>query len=206
MSSVDDKYWADYDGLQNGKHQLLRKYLGGWFPILARWQGRVLYIDCNAGRGRHETGHEGSPVLALRLLLEHKMRARILSSTEVHFYLFENNERNYADLMGEINAFGGLPGNVKIHPFQEDYESHLRSDIQKLKARNLRIAPSFAFVDPYGFTISMNFLNEFLSFPRCEILCQFHVQVHRHGPPSRSPIRQHGQALRHTRLAHLGGD
>jgi hypothetical protein len=38
MGSVDDKYWAEYDGLQHGKHQLLKNYLGGRFPIpYAKW-------------------------------------------------------------------------------------------------------------------------------------------------------------------------
>jgi hypothetical protein len=33
MGSVDNKDWAEYDGLQHGKHQLLKKYLGGRFPV-----------------------------------------------------------------------------------------------------------------------------------------------------------------------------
>ena len=65
MNSTDESYWSDYTGLQHAKHQLLSKYLGGWFPILASANGRVIYIDCYAGRGRHASGHEGSPILAL---------------------------------------------------------------------------------------------------------------------------------------------
>ena len=58
---------------------------GGWFPILGSWSGRVLYIDCHAGRGRHDAGQEGSPILALRVLLEHSHLNRILNDTEVNF-------------------------------------------------------------------------------------------------------------------------
>lgn len=173
MSSVDEKYWAEYDGLQNAKHQLLRTYLGGWFPILSSWQGRVLYIDCHAGRGRHETGDEGSPVLALRLLLEHTHRDRILSSTEVHYFLFEVNEANYAALRSQLDQFGDLPGNIHVHTHCEDYESHLKAAIDELRSNKLTLAPSIAFVDPYGFTLSMRFLNDLLSFPRCELLINF---------------------------------
>jgi three-Cys-motif partner protein len=126
MSSVDDRYWAEYDGLQSAKHQLLKNYLGGWFPILASWRGRVLYIDCHAGRGRHKTGDEGSPILALRLLLGHKLRDRILSSTEVHFLLFENDQEHYSELCSQIDALGELPKNIYVHPYPEDYESHLK--------------------------------------------------------------------------------
>jgi hypothetical protein len=35
LGATDDKYWAEYDGLQYAKHQLLSKYLAGWLPILA---------------------------------------------------------------------------------------------------------------------------------------------------------------------------
>ena len=173
MSTVDERYWAEYDGLQFAKHQLLEKYLAGWFPILASWHGRVLYIDCHAGRGRHDTGDEGSPILALRLLLEHKLRARILSSTEVHFFLFEIDQKNYSELCSQIHAFGDLPKNIFVHPYQGDYESHLNATIQQLRANRLQLAPSFAFVDPYGFSVSMAFLNDLLSFPRCELLINF---------------------------------
>jgi three-Cys-motif partner protein len=173
MTLVDERYWAEYDGLQFAKHQLLTSYLGGWFPILASWQGRVLYIDCHAGRGRHKTGHEGSPILALRLLLEHKHRSRILSSTEVHFFLFEIDQKNYSELCSRIQAFGDLPKNIFVHPYQGDYESHLKDTFEDLRANRLQLAPCFAFVDPYGFTISMAFLNDLLSFPRCELLINF---------------------------------
>jgi len=173
MSSADDRYWAGYDGLQNAKHQLIKKYLGGWFPILASWQGRVLYIDCHAGRGRHRTGHEGSPILALRLLLEHKLRPRILASTEVHLLFFEIDQRNYACLQEELSAFHPLPDNVKVHAFLADYESHLRAAIEDLKAKNQSLAPALAFIDPYGFAISMHFLNDFLSFERSELIVNF---------------------------------
>src|SRR3990172_12108658 len=173
MSDTNEKYWAEYDGLQNAKHQLLKTYLGGWFPILSRWHGRVLYIDCHAGRGRHKTGQEGSPILALRLLLEHKLRTRILHSTEVHLYLFEIDQHNFDQLNTELSAFGELPPNIILHPFREDYAAHLQSAIDGLHASHAQMAPSFAFVDPYGFTISMGLLNQFIAFPTCELLVNF---------------------------------
>ena len=91
MRDTNEDYWSDYTGLQHAKHQLLSKYLGGWFPILARFHGRVIYIDCHAGRGRHDTGQEGSPIIALERLLTHQLRPKILDSTEIHFVFFENN-------------------------------------------------------------------------------------------------------------------
>ncbi len=173
MNATNEAYWSNYDGLQNAKHQLLNRYLSGWLPILGSWNGRVLYIDCHAGRGRHNTGDEGSPILALRLLLDHRLRRRILADTEVHYFFFEIDEFNYQELLREIDTLGDLPDNVFIHPYQQDYEAQLRAAIHDLDARGREMAPSFAFIDPFGFSISMNFLDMFLRFQTSEILINF---------------------------------
>ena len=173
MTPTDDQYWTDYDGLQHAKHALLNRYLGGWYPILSSWYGRVLYIDCHAGRGRHQSGQEGSPILALKRLLEHREKDRILSSTEVHFVFFEIDQINYDELCSEVDALGTLPKNVYVHPYQEDYEAYLRGLIAELKSHGQQMAPAFAFVDPYGFKIPMDLLNQLLAFPRCELLINF---------------------------------
>lgn len=55
MSETNEKYWSEYTGLKEAKHHLLRKYLNGWFPILTGFHGRVIYIDCHASGGSHET-------------------------------------------------------------------------------------------------------------------------------------------------------
>ena len=94
MGDTNERYWSEYTGLQEAKHQLLRKYLAGWFPILTSFHGRVIYVDCHAGRGIHETGQQGSPILALQGLLTHQLRTQILDSTEVYFIFFENDPTN----------------------------------------------------------------------------------------------------------------
>ena len=170
---TDEKYWSEYDGLQSAKHQILKNYLNAWFPILSSWHGRVLYIDCHAGRGRHKTGHEGSPILALQLLNDHKLRDRILSKTEVKFLFFENNKTNYKILCDEICAIGKLHESISIEPHFEDYECKLREIVLNLKSKGKDLAPSFAFVDPYGFSLSMDLLNEFLDCPTCELFVNF---------------------------------
>lgn len=172
-SKTDEKYWAYYDGLQHAKHSILRGYLDRWFPILSSWSGRVLYIDCHAGRGRHRTGHEGSPILALRRLLEHRLRNHILASTEVHFIFFEIDPDNYATLKSEIVALGSLPQQIHVDVYCEDYEPALQEAFEDLKRRGQVLAPAFAFVDPYGFSLSMDLLNNLLSFRQCELLVNF---------------------------------
>ena len=173
MSNTDEKYWSEYTGLQRAKHQLLSKYLGGWFPILASANGSVIYIDCHAGRGRHTTGDEGSPILALQTLLSHQSSNRILRGTDLHFVFFETDQQNYDALLDEIRALGQLPAEVNVYPFREDYEAALRKTVANVRQRGQTLAPSFVFVDPYGFQLSMELLNSLLQFRGCELLINF---------------------------------
>jgi three-Cys-motif partner protein len=168
-----EDYWQDYGGLKHAKHQMLGKYLDRWYPILASWRGRILYVDCHAGRGRYGTGHEGSPILAIRRLLNHASRDAILANTEVLFIFFEKDEANYQRLQAEIHHLGPLPSAIKWDAFQDDYQARLQEVIANLRREDTRPIPTFAFVDPFGFKLSMEFLNQLLTFSQCEILINF---------------------------------
>jgi three-Cys-motif partner protein len=169
MRDTNKEYWDDYDGLQYAKHNILRRYLDAWFPILTSWSGRVLYIDCNAGVGRHRMGEEGSPIIALNCLLNHSACDRILANAEVNFLFFEKNEHNAEALRKEINALGRLPAGVRWTLECADYERQLSEALDLLQETGNKLAPAFAFVDPYGFKISMDLLNRLLSFSACEL-------------------------------------
>jgi len=52
------------------KHAILLKYLAGWLPTQATWNNRLIFIDGFAGPGEDETGEEGSPIIALKMLLK----------------------------------------------------------------------------------------------------------------------------------------
>jgi len=49
----------------SAKHQILRKYLDAWLPILGRHNSRIVYIDGFAGPGEYSGGEPGSPIIAL---------------------------------------------------------------------------------------------------------------------------------------------
>ncbi|WP_280316315.1 three-Cys-motif partner protein TcmP [Nocardia wallacei] len=55
------------------KHALYRQYLSKWFPIMASgWGGNVTYAEGFAGPGVYKDGSPGSPVIALRVLLDNE--------------------------------------------------------------------------------------------------------------------------------------
>ncbi|MBN1122445.1 MAG: three-Cys-motif partner protein TcmP [Anaerolineae bacterium] len=171
MPSKDthDKYWDDYDGLQAAKHAMLGNYLDGWYPILSKVSGGILYVDCHAGRGRHETGDEGSPILALNRLLAHKSRKQILEHSCPYFVFFEKEKSNFDALQAELQKLGDPPG-IQIRPFQEDFQLKLEDVIEEISAECAGSISIFAFIDPFGFTLSMSFLNRLLSQHRSELL------------------------------------
>lgn len=173
MNTTDEGYWSEYDGLQHAKHQLLTSYLSAWFPILSSWNGRVVYIDSHAGRGRHATGHPGSPILAIQMLLQHRSLSRILANTKCQFVFFEKNPTNFRALKQEIESLGPLPRGITASPVDEDFEAYLRKLVDQIKQSNQTLAPAFAFIDPYGFRLPMDLLNDLLQFPKCELLINF---------------------------------
>jgi three-Cys-motif partner protein len=170
---TDATYWADYDGLQDRKHRLLARYLDAWFPILATRQGLILYIESHAGRGIHDTGDAGSPIVALRRLLNHNQRERILRGCTVGFHLFESNATNAATLEAEVRKFGELPTNLKVRVHPEDHAARVVEMLDQLDADGVELAPSLAFVDPYGYSLSGALLNRFLKAGTTELLLNF---------------------------------
>ena len=54
------------------KHAILRRYFEAWFPIMARWNQRVLYIDGFSGPGEYSNGEDGSPLIVLKAARDHR--------------------------------------------------------------------------------------------------------------------------------------
>ena len=146
-------YWDEYSNLQRTKHELIRQYLNGWFPKLASWSGRVLYFDTHAGRGRHNERHLGSPLIALKTLLEHASRPQLLSQSEAIFYFIERDDENVAALHEELKAFEPLPPKVTVKTISGDCFQAIENLLESLDQSQGRLAPAFVFVDPFGFKV-----------------------------------------------------
>ena len=168
--NTHSSYWAEYSGLQEFKHRLIEEYLKGWFPKLGHWAGRIVYFDTHAGRGRHAQGNLGSPLIALQTFMNHSSRDRILRSSEVVFYFIERNKANYDALCGELKSFQDLPRGIKVYPVLEDCEKVLEEILDHLESTGASIAPSFFFVDPFGFSLPMTLLRRIIQFERVELL------------------------------------
>ena len=172
-SPTDEQYWKDYDGLQAVKHRILAKYLSGWFPILSKFRGQLLYLDCHAGRGRHATGDPGSPILVLEQLRDHRLLPQILERVSIACHFFELDKSNAGRLHEEIARVGALDPRISIRVHPTDYEAGLSLTLDRLERVDTELPPSFAFIDPYGFKLSMDLMNRLLTAGRTETFINF---------------------------------
>ena len=165
------------------KHDMLASYLDGWFPILSSWNGKVLFFDGFAGRGRYVDASEGSPLVALRRLIGHRSFPQ-MRDREFVFYLVEANEDNAESLDREIEKFkvehAPWPANVKTIVVNEKFDVTAAALIEHLREQKRRLAPTFAFIDPFGYSgMPMELLADLLNHSRSEVFINFmvgHVQ------------------------------
>jgi three-Cys-motif partner protein len=165
------------------KHDMLASYLDGWFPILASWNGRVVFLDGFAGRGRYNDGAEGSPLVALRRLLDHRHFPQ-MAHREFVFYFVEADSDNAESLDQEIAKLKAekapWPTNVKVNVVNEKFDVTAQWMLDTLREQKANLAPTFAFVDPFGYSgLPINVLAELLSYPKTELFVNFmvgHVQ------------------------------
>jgi three-Cys-motif partner protein len=88
------------------------------------------------------------------------------------FFLFiEHDGRRVDRLRDEIASLGQLPQNVSVEIAHGEFETTLGSLIDPITDSGKALIPTFAFVDPFGYSsASMSLAGRLLDFPRCEVL------------------------------------
>jgi three-Cys-motif partner protein len=153
------------------KHAVLRNYLEAWFPILGRWNGRVIYYDGFAGPGRYEGGEQGSPIVAIEVAMGHAER---LKNCELVFVFVEEDEERARWLRDVELPKLKLAPNFKTEVRHDPFERALRGTLDALDQQRLDIAPTFAFIDPFGLTgLPFELIHRLLNRQRCEALITF---------------------------------
>lgn len=170
LATANAEYWAEYSNLQYVKHQLIHHYLNGWFPkmTLGGTVRRLLYMDTHAGRGKHLSGKQGSPLVALSTLLDHQARAQILQNTEVQFHFIERDKANHTALTEELSKIA-CPTKVQALPEWGDGFEIIERGINEAEGKGGSLPPSFIFVDPFGFRLPGKLLRRLMTYPRVEL-------------------------------------
>ncbi len=168
MSQIRTTVWK-LDPHGAAKHAVLRRYLQAWIPIMASWSGRVLYIDCFAGPGIYEGGEQGSPIIALEAALQQAAHVR-----GEMFFLFVEADPERCKILKDEVAKLTLPSNLQAQVVCARFDETVSGILDDLDASGKRLIPTFAFVDPFGFSHTpMRTIGRIMKHPKCEVLITF---------------------------------
>lgn len=155
----------------SAKHQILRKYLDAWLPTLGMYNKRIVYVDGFSGPGEYAGGEPGSPIIALGAATAHRARF----GGELVFWFIEERPDRVAHLNRRIGALQ-LPAHCKVHVEQGTFAEKLAGVLDELDAEKGNIAPTFALIDPFGFSgIPYSLVKRLLAKDKCEVLITFMV-------------------------------
>ncbi len=152
-----------------GKHKVLRAYLDAWLPIMGRWNGRILFIDGFAGPGEYQDGGDGSPIIALKALAEHRAKGRI--AAEVRFMFIEQDPARAAHLGRLVEARRpALPPHCEAQVITGTFDETMGEVLDQLDQQAARLAPCFVMIDPFGVRgTPMTVIRRILRNPKCEV-------------------------------------
>jgi len=172
MSKINTTVW-EMEPHTEAKHIILRKYLDAWLPIISRYSGRVIYIDGFAGPGMYKGDKEGSPVIALKAVIEHKLRSQMRA--EFKFLFIEQDKKRYDHLnqvLSEIKIPSDL--NIEIKVECSEFDKKLTEILNSIKSENSTLAPTFVFIDPFGFSgVPFDLIKGIMENEKCEVLITF---------------------------------
>jgi len=156
------------------KHMILRKYLDAWLPILGAGRyahEHVVLIDGFAGPGRYSGGEPGSPLIMLKAYLDHSATL----DAAAHFFFIEEHHERCEHLRHEVAALA-LPSKIEVEIIEGSFVDEFPVLIERLGTQFGQVAPTFAFIDPFGAEeIPAALSTPLLQIPRCEVLVYFPV-------------------------------
>ena len=169
------------------KHAILENYLWRWIPSLGKYQrlsvgspGRVCYFDGFAGRGEYKSDdgatYPGSPLIAMevaeKLVELGRVKEFVPVFVERDFHNFQNLEKI---IQQNLHRFPHVREPIRKYG---EFSKEISNIIKEVGAR---LAPSFFFIDPFGFSggdsgVPFAVVKDILSIPRTEIFFTFMVR------------------------------
>ena len=169
MGVPKDTLW-EVDPHTLAKHEILRRYLQAWFPILSSNFKRIVYIDGFSGPGHYKGNIPGSPIIALNVAIKHQKTLK----GEVVFWFIEERDDRIAQLKQEISKMDNIPSHFKVRVESGTFHKTFSSVLDSIESDGANLAPTFAFIDPFGYSgIPFSLLQRLLKQKRCEALVTF---------------------------------
>jgi three-Cys-motif partner protein len=164
MAIPNDVIWAAPPHTL-AKHEILKKYLQRWMPIISKKFPCMLYIDGFSGPGVYSGGEPGSPIIALRV-------AKSLNYTgSILFVLSEEREDRVRKLEEEIEK-EGCPIHISIDTRKTTFQDSIMELLEE--KRSTCDCPTFTLIDPFGFSgIPYVFIEKLMKRKSSECMISF---------------------------------
>jgi three-Cys-motif partner protein len=167
----------DADPHTKAKHAILRRYLNAWLPIMATWNGRIVFIDGFAGPGRYADGSPGSPIIAIKCLLDHpQFKTRPPKSGVTMLFIEKEKDRaeNLEREIEDLRAKQPFPEWLSIDVVCSTFEGAMDKLLGYIESKQGQLAPAFAFIDPFGFSDApLSVIARIAKNAKCECLITF---------------------------------
>ena len=151
------------------KHEILRKYLQRWFPILNKYNKILNYIDGFCGPGRYKGGEPGSPLIALNVALNQQLSGNII------FLFVDERSDRIEHLKNELKELP-IPSHFKVYVNTGAFDKILSDTLDGFDKSQDKLAPTFALIDPFGFSgVSFELIRRLLRNKSCEVLITFMI-------------------------------
>ena len=156
-----------------GKHRVLRNYMDAWLPIMRSRSGRLLFIDGFAGPGEYAGGEDGSPIIALKSLVDHSAREKMKG--EIFFLFIEKELDRKVNLEKAIRPYSdNLPVNCYTRIFHATFLEKMTEFLDWFDIRHRKLPPAFVMIDPFGVSdIPMHLIRRILANPSTEVYISF---------------------------------
>ncbi len=181
--TVEEDIWLAPEHTK-AKHKILRGYLDAWAPIMsqqAAGAGRrpPLYIDAFAGPGVYKDGADGSPLVAIRAVLDHPRRI----PTPIRMHFIELDERRFRILEVKISEIQNRdPSRLIVESVSNtSCEAGIHALIGDETKRYGSFGPALVFLDQFGYSQApMSMIGEIMSGISCEALIYLDYQRMNH--------------------------
>jgi three-Cys-motif partner protein len=154
-----------YEAQTKNKHKVFRDYIDKWIKILGKYSG-VNYIDCFGGCGAYEEKegkiYYGSPIIAAQIIEDNIQSL----NRKVSLIIIEKDKKNVQNLK---KIFNYLDLKIKPEFIEKDFDTAINNILDEYP----NIAPTFFFVDPFGFSIKRLTLERIMKTPKSEIFFNF---------------------------------
>lgn len=154
--SDDDNEKHRMKGQTEVKHDILEKYLQPWLYRITSLDRTVHYIDGFAGWGRYPDGSPGSPIIALSVANDNL--PSVSSKLDRFQCTFVKKDlSNFESLQSAVNdelqsCSPLIDAQCQNREFEEFAREYLTEEEVAVEAGVGKTPPTFAFIDPFGYS------------------------------------------------------